>query len=645
MTRRTAALAAAVLLAVAGGSGASASMPDAGAGFGAEVTFAGESTGVAMNLTAYGPAVLTPSDALSATIVVANTTAMTKSGLRVTMDVTTGPLTTSARLAGFIDNPSAFATREAATRPVVSTSVASGFDEGVLPPAATIPLTIAATPTALGLPVNTAGVYGIVISVEGPSGVLATRSAAVTWYNASIAPLRVAFLATASGSPERVTRVAAAANVNGAALVLDPVQIMEDDQATTLAQGGEVFSLPSGDPDLTSLAHAGNSALLGFALEDAASNPHDALRDLPWIATLPVVDEPTAALAVANGATAGIVDVVSGARINADGPVVAVTSGGATLPVLVPNLNLSGLVATYRPGAPDAAARVVAESALMAGTSDGITPVVVAPGASWALPGPGASTVVEGLLGAPWVVPVSIRSVINSATTVMAAPASRGMDDDLAPDKITALDRQFVELGELASTAENPNDILLPGGRTLLNPLAVNLRGEAGIRASAFAVATEAVRTTLTSLQVASGSDVNLVAASGNVPVTLHNDLAVDATVTVVMKSTSPNLVVQSAPVVTIPAGGAITAHVPVTAVKSADVTATVALENADGDVVAAPQLLKVRVRADWGNAVTAVFTVGLVLLIVAGLIRTVRRGRRSTRMAPTNPETGGEDG
>ncbi len=119
---------------------------------------------------------------------------------------------------------------------------------------------------------------------------------------------------------------------------------------------------------------------------------------------------------------------------------------------------------------------------------------------------------------------------------------------------------------------------------------------------------------TLGSLYVAEGSDVNLIAASGNVPVTLHNNLNVDATVTVVMKSSSPNLVVQDQPLVTIPAGGDKTAHVAVTGVKSANVTATVALENPAGDVVAAPQVLRVRVRADWGNAMTAVFTVGLAL-------------------------------
>ena len=139
-------------------------------------------------------------------------------------------------------------------------------------------------------------------------------------------------------------------------------------------------------------------------------------------------------------------------------------------------------------------------------------------------------------------------------------------------------------------------------------------------------------------LYVAEGSDVNLIAASGNVPVTLHNDLTSRSTVTVVMKSIVAQPRGAGPARVTIPAGGDVTAHVAVTGVKSANVTATVALENASGDVVAAPQVLRVRVRADWGNAVTAVFTVGLALLLVAGIIRTIRRGRRSSRMAPVAP-------
>ena len=79
-----------------------------------------------------------------------------------------------------------------------------------------------------------------------------------------------------------------------------------------------------------------------------------------------------------------------------------------------PRRQLSTILATYRPGKPDAAARLVAESALIAQHGDGVTPVVVAPGDAWELTGPGVSRPVSDLLGAPWVMPVSVQSVISS---------------------------------------------------------------------------------------------------------------------------------------------------------------------------------------------------------------------------------------
>ena len=323
--------------------------------------------------------------------------------------------------------------------------------------------------------------------------------------------------------------------------------------------------------------------------------------------------------------------------------------------MLIPDAKLSTILASYRPGKPDAAARLVAEAAIEAQQGDGVTPVVVAPGDAWQLTGPGVSKPLSDLLGAPWVVPVSVQSVISSPSrNTVNAPDTLGTDDDLAPDLIQALTRQLGDLHELSLTAPDPALIYIPGGRELLAPLAVALRPDLDARFATYQATRESVNATLGSLYVAEGSDVNLIAASGNVPVTLHNSLAVDAKVTVVMKSSSPNLVVQDQPTVTIPAGGDFTALIAVTGVKSANVTATVALHNANGDVVAAPQVLRVRVRADWGNAMTAVFTVGLSLLLIAGLIRTIRRGRGGSRMAPMpaaeaaaaeDTDPGGDDG
>ncbi|WP_296666919.1 DUF6049 family protein, partial [Demequina sp.] len=181
----------------------------------------------------------------------------------------------------------------------------------------------------------------------------------------------------------------------------------------------------------------------------------------------------------------------------------------------------------------------------------------------------------------------------------------------------------------------DPAAILDPAGDELLAPLGTVLRGDAAARQARVDEAVAATDATLGALTIAAGSDVNLIASRGAVPVTVRNDLDVDATVTVAMTSFSPNLQVRETPTVTVAAGTAESVLVEVEAVSSANVTASIVLRNPDGVALGSPTLMSVRVRADWGNAVTAFFTAGLVLLLVMGVVRTVRRGRKETRTGP----------
>jgi hypothetical protein len=636
--RRSLTVATLALLTVAGAAGASA-VPAA--------TPITETSPVALELTEYGPSVLAAGELLKVSATVTNPTAGALTDLRVFLRVTKAPVKSSAALQRFLDDPSDFGLQLANSVTVDGSGLTVSGTANVLPPGSTASVSLSAGAAALGMPENTTGVYGVVISVEGPEGTVAEQTAAITWYDAQITPLRVAFLATASGSAERVAQVTSAASVSGAALLIDPTMVADAAEATAITSAREVFGLPSRNPDLTSIAHSDDRSLLSFALADSKTHVQPDLQNLPWLASLPVADTATVGLAARRGALAGLLDVTSDeatAGFEGDDPVVDVAAGSDALPVLVPNRDLSQLLASYRPGTPDAAARLVAESALLARAGDGVTPVVVSPGTAWQLSDMGASRAVADLLGAPWVVPVSVQSVISGTVRGAADAAdSEGTEDDLAPDLIKALARQLKDVRELSQTVEDPNDVLVPGGRTLLAPLAAGLRSDPDARSTAYQSARDDANALIQSVYVAEGSDVNLIAASGEVPVTLHNDLDVDATVTVVMRSSSPSLVIQDRPVVTIPAGGDITARVAVTGVKSANVTATVALVNDNGDVVAAPQALRVRVRADWGNALTAVFAIGLALLLVAGLVRTIRRGRGSSRMAPMAPPSAGD--
>lgn len=610
-----------------------------------------------VELDAYGPAVLDPGGSLQASIVITSRADAAVGGLSAALAITTAPIASRDALSSFIDDPSSAATRVVADAPVGQVIPADQpATTGSLGPGATALLTLAAPGEALGLPEKTWGVYGVTVTLSGADGVLYRRSMAVTWMDAVIPTLPVAVVATAAGSPERIAQVAAAANVPSVALALDPTAVSGPGAASAIAGSRELYVLPGGHPDLTSLAHADGASLLEFAVDDSRRRAPESLQGLPWLAITPVADAPTLHSAALRGARAALLDVVGGAVAPkaraADGPprpVIDVTANALSIPLLVPDSRLSTLLATYQPGTPDAAARLVADAALAAADGDGVTPIVISPGANWELPEVGASAKLTALLAAPWITRVTLESVIAGDSR---GSASAGDDadttGDLPAEHITSLTRRLARLDQLAVTVDSPDDILVPGARELLIPVGLALRGRPDVREAAYTTAVIDVDTTLSAVTVNPGSDLNLIAASGKVPVKLHNDLAADATVTVIMRSASPNLRVKDQPEVVIPAGGDVTAQVSVEAVSSANVTVTVSIENARGDVVASPQLLHIRVRADWGNAVTAAFSVALAGLLVAGLIRTIRRGRKTTRLAPSDAEvarTGTERG
>ncbi len=74
---------------------------------------------------------------------------------------------------------------------------------------------------------------------------------------------------------------------------------------------------------------------------------------------------------------------------------------------------------------------------------------------------------------------------------------------------------------------------------------------------------------------------------------------------------------------------------VPVDAISSANISAFVRLTDAEGHRLTPNTLVKVRVRADWGTAFTAIVGGGALLLLVGGIWRTARRGKQNTRTEP----------
>ena len=507
-------------------------------------------------------------------------------------------------------------------------------------PGADTTFTLEVSAADLDLPAEDWGVYGATLVLVADDVELPVDSFTLTWGAQLVPPLDLAVLANASGPPSRIQGVLETSDLPGVAVVVDPTHV------TTTTTGGanlaerEVFRRPLHTPDITSIAHSGNQSLLPLALSlpspTGASAGQSVVAAAPWLAIPAAVDGRSVALAhrleaagvLALPNAAGFEQLASTTR--------APMARAAGAPLLLPDATLSDTVAQYRPGSPVAAALAVADSALLA-TEQAGEPALVTLDRDWHI-GRGAQSTLRELLNAPWVSTVSVTSLLEGTGPEVGTTEALDVESALPVERVDALGDRLDGFTLLATVTESPADALAEWGAELLRGISVEDRGRTAPRDLAVRKALETADATLNGLRIANSSDLNLLTESGDIPVTLLNALDHPVTVTVDLRSFSSNLQVLESPTVTIPASSDQTVLIPVEAVSTANVFMTAVLRNADSEPVSDIQPFSIRVRADWGNTATVVFTVVLVLLLVAGLIRTIRRGRKDTREEPSTP-------
>jgi len=621
-------------------------------------------------VTQLSPTIAMGDDTVTAVVTLDNGAATPVDDAVVTLSVTTGPLTDRSALAAFVADPESSALREAAMVPEPAPieeaadeqgeqdqdgegTAADGADgdadagpdaepvdepAGIeIGPGARSTVTVSATADELGLPANTWGVYGLVVTVEVGGQATLVDAMPITWADADVPALNVAVLAQATGTEARVDALLAASAIDGVAIALDPTEITN---ATAFEHGlveRDVYRLPAGLPDITSLAHGDDAEVLDLSLSLPASTSVGALDDAPWLSVPAAVDRSSVTFSARHGTAAvlathdapGFEDAADAGSPAAEA---AVDDGSVT--VLVPDAGLSATLADYRPGTPAAAAVLVADSALTAAQSGGDT-VLIAPGSAWRLGETGVSTPLEALADAPWTTVVPVADLLGQGASGVELVEVLDEDNDIAPAMIDALGSRVVDLRTLAGTTALPDRALTDWGAPIAQAVPVALRSDPTARAAAIGEAFTTVDATLGGVRIAESSDLNLLADSGDVPVTVINELDRPVTVTVDLASLSPSLQVEDHPVATIPAGQELLVPVTVEAVSSGNVSVSVVLLGPEGDLISDVSRFSIRIRADWGTAATAGFTVLLVLLLIAGLVRTVRRGRKDTRTRP----------
>jgi len=247
----------------------------------------------------------------------------------------------------------------------------------------------------------------------------------------------------------------------------------------------------------------------------------------------------------------------------------------------------------------------------------------------------------EALAQAPWLERIGVEEMLTHPAPELereTLPAAVVEDGEVDAAELDRASRVLARTEAFAGVLEEPEALVAPVRTALLEITSAAWREQPRTRAELVAAAEEtaAAREGLVAAQP--GSTLNLINEEAHIPVAVTNEMTRPAHVVVRLEPRDPRLVADDEVALEIPAQQSATAQVPVHAVGSGDVVVDVVLAAPDGTPIDEPTEIRVRVRADWETVGTAVVAGLLVLMLVVGIIRTVRRGRRAPEPEEATP-------
>ncbi|GAB2678441.1 DUF6049 family protein [Thalassiella azotivora] len=433
----------------------------------------------------------------------------------------------------------------------------------------------------------------------------------------------------------------------------------------------EVVALPYGDPDTAALVHAGLGGVHDLAEQRGDGVVSAALRttartDVAW----PVsgsLDESVLTHLLGAGRTAV---VLSAGAQPLSRPVGTTTTGRSVVDVpgtgaaagLLVDTGLSTVLGrdtadTAGPGGPDGPA--VVEDTGPAGTAQRLLAetaaltlerpfdprhVLVTAPRDWAPQDGDLAT--RALTTAPWLQVQPLGALLDSPPPDLARggllyPAT-DRDDELSASVLRRAAAAAERARDTASVLDDPVPALADADAAVVAASSAQWRERRGRWLEAVSGYEQQVAERAQAIRVLPGSSLNVVSSNVSLPVTVVNGLDADATVRVQLRPRSQRLVAEETATVQVPAGGQRRVTVPVRAVGNGDTDVLVQLLTPSGEVLGEPVTITVRVRADWETRGTLVIGAVVAVVLLVGLVRAIRRGRRRRALTEDRVPTDG---
>lgn len=240
--------------------------------------------------------------------------------------------------------------------------------------------------------------------------------------------------------------------------------------------------------------------------------------------------------------------------------------------------------------------------------------------------------------------PAALRQVLSTfaspavrLSTFTALPAASatltGQADTTRAGALTGMLTGEEQLRAFSSILDVPELLLAPERTRLLRTIAVGLDDEQF--AAAVADRAEQVQTTLQAVSIQRPKPVQLITSAAPLPVWVRNDLPWTVRVSLHSDPSDPRLDITPVTEVEALAASATRVDVPITArVASGEVQVDFELTSPTGVPIGSPATADVTLRADWEGIGLSILGGLIALLLVFGVIRTVRRRRREADAA-----------
>lgn len=478
---------------------------------------------------------------------------------------------------------------------------------------------------------------GVVLPLTASAAELATREASIQALTepAPELPARVRELGTLAGP--------------GVSVVADPAYI------EAAAGAAQIIETPGRDADIVGLVHAEAADTVAELL--AAATP-SAILAAPGLdeATLEVVskagkaavivcaeDAPTDAISatprththldIGDGVEALVVDSAASSALAGSLPESSAAAAGEDAATVSPldarQLTLALSAATYREQ-PD----LPRPQLLALDRADVLQYGSGAPG-SRAVPQlevANLDATIDALMAAEWVQPATVDMLVRTdpSTLTRHIPTESEITDDISPSQAKATASGMKKALRVADLLKEPEQLAHPATELAEGAYSVAWRADVKGRSTYINGLTSFFTDIADAITPVASSTINVIAEDTELPVRVQNKLPFAAATTVELDSVSARLSPKSKVVAELNPASTTTVNVPVTARGSGDVDAHVQLRDAGGQRFGHSEKIHVRVRAEWENWATFTFA-GLVLLaLVAGLVTSFRRGRRS---------------